>query len=91
MVEALLVDGENHHLGRAEYGGIVERTHFDQHGSRQAWCPAQKVRAALGAELASGRILEVTAGEARFGHAHDDIGVPARDVLAFSTVALALE
>jgi hypothetical protein len=101
MVEALLVDGEDHHLRSTEDAGIIECADFDEHDVGQAGCPGHQVRAALTAELARhgigkiaaaeglGRTLDV--GKARFGHADDDIGVSTRDVLAFSTMALALE
>ena len=36
VVEALLVDGEDHHLRPTEYAGIVERADLEEHGSGQA-------------------------------------------------------
>src|SRR5262245_51251016 len=59
------------------------------------------MRAALGAELARHRVREflpleplrrpLRVGEARLRHAHHDVRMPARDVLAFATMALPLE
>jgi hypothetical protein len=101
VVEALLVDREDHHLRRAEDARVVEGAHLDQHGSCQARAASQDVGAAVGAVLAGGRRLEVVAlehlrlplrvGEARRRHAEHDVRMPARDVLALAAVALALE
>src|SRR5262245_8914492 len=100
-MERLLVDGEDHHLRRAEDTGIVERPDLDERRSRQRLRPGRQVRAALAAEFTSHRVRDVAAAEllgrsldpreARVGHSHDDVGMAAGDVLTFPTVTLALE
>src|SRR6185436_4217655 len=101
VMEALLVDGEDHHLWCAEQARIVEGADLQQHGTRHRRRSRQDVRAAVGTELARHRFGEVGPAErlgraldvreATFAHPHDDVRVSARDVLAFSTVALPFE
>src|SRR6185503_1134227 len=101
VVERLLVDREDHHLWSAEQARIIEGADLEEHGARHGRGPRQDVRAAVGAELARHRIGEVAPAErlgrapdvreANFAHPHDDVRVATRDVLASSTVALALE
>src|SRR5262249_21909103 len=101
VVKALFVDGEDHHLRSAEDARAVERADLDEHRARQAGCLGQQMRSAFRTELARDWVLQVFAferlglalgvREAGVGHAHDDVGMPARDVLALAAVALPLE
>src|SRR5262249_21931270 len=101
VMEALLVDGEDHHLGSAEHARIVERADLDQRRTGQARSARRYVRAAVGAEFPRHRIGEIAATEllrrafcpreARVGHAHHHVGLASGHVLALPTVTLALE
>ncbi len=62
LMKRLLVDSEDRHLRAAVELGIVERSHFHD-DDRTARRPGRHVRAAVGAELARHRILEVAARE----------------------------
>src|SRR5262245_39593013 len=101
MVEALLVDGEDHHHRPAEDARVVEGADLEQDGAGQTGRAGRDVRPALGAELARDRIRQVPALEllgralgpleAGLRHAHHDVWVPAGDVLALAAVTLTLE
>src|SRR6185437_10715883 len=99
LVEGLLVDREDRHL-RRELLRIVERADLHHDDWTARWLGGE-VGAAVGAELARHRPLEVAAREGLgralgvlvAGGRHDDerVGRAAGDVLAFAAVALRLQ
>src|SRR5690242_12833852 len=100
-MERLLVDGEDHHLGPTEDLRIVERPHLEEHGARHLRRAGEQVRPALAAELPRDGVRQILPLEAlrgalrvfepRLGHAHDEVRVPAGDVLTLPAMTLALE
>ena len=91
------VDHKNGHVGLFDHGWIIKRPDFDDHG-RETGGACGQVGAAIGAELAGDRVIEIRTGEIfRFalgvgkavgGHADKDIRLAAGDVLALATMAL---
>jgi hypothetical protein len=96
LVKALLVHGIDRQIW-PEQTWIVERANLDDDG-RESWGTRYDMGAALGAELASDRPLEIAADklfggslgirESCYRHRNENVGRSARYVLAFAAMAL---
>ena len=100
-MKALFVDREDRHLGTFENARVVQGADLENHGARHARRSGQDMRSAICAEFAGHGVVEIAAGEALglslgvaeagLGESHHVVGAAAGPVLAFTTVALALE
>jgi hypothetical protein len=101
VVEALLVDCEDRHLGLTEVVRVVQRTDLQNHGVSHARGPGQDMRSAICAEFAGDRVVEITpreflgmslgVGESSLWQSNEVVGTAAGHVLTLATMALALE
>src|ERR1017187_1198051 len=98
-MEALLVHRIDRHVRTAEQTGTIERADLDDHRRKSLWT-SYYVSAAIGAEFARDRILQIATGEflrrtlgvgkPRYRHRDENVGRAAGDVLAFAAMALSL-